>query len=98
MFLIFYRQLSDNDKKPFIEEAEKLRVNHKNMYPGYKYQPRRHTHTPKGVSKVIQNKLQKQEKEQQQQDKSSGQNNNYEYQEHLKHNITMPNRNSRYNN
>ncbi|XP_060520157.1 transcription factor SOX-10-like [Cylas formicarius] len=36
-----WRVLSDNDKKPFIEEAERLRVNHKREYPDYKYQPRR---------------------------------------------------------
>ncbi|XP_029671923.1 transcription factor SOX-9-like isoform X3 [Formica exsecta] len=35
------RLLSDNDKKPFIEEADRLRVIHKREHPDYKYQPRR---------------------------------------------------------
>lgn len=35
------RLLNNSEKKPFIEEAEKLRKQHKRDYPDYKYQPRR---------------------------------------------------------
>ncbi|KAK6630825.1 hypothetical protein RUM44_002995 [Polyplax serrata] len=36
-----WRILSDEEKLPFIDEAERLRSAHKKQHPDYKYQPRR---------------------------------------------------------
>ncbi|CAL8137139.1 unnamed protein product [Orchesella dallaii] len=36
-----WRCLSDDEKQPFIIEAQRLRTEHKKQHPDYKYQPRR---------------------------------------------------------
>ncbi|XP_076680512.1 uncharacterized protein LOC143375386 [Andrena cerasifolii] len=41
-----WRILSDGEKQPFIEEAERLRNAHKKQHPHYKYQPRRRKPKP----------------------------------------------------
>ncbi|XP_051170957.1 transcription factor SOX-9-like [Leptopilina boulardi] len=41
-----WRILSDVEKQPFIDEAERLRNAHKQLHPHYKYQPRRRKPKP----------------------------------------------------
>uniref|UniRef100_A0A6A7FNM6 Transcription factor SOX-8-like n=1 Tax=Hirondellea gigas TaxID=1518452 RepID=A0A6A7FNM6_9CRUS len=45
-----WRNMSDDQKRPFIERADQLRQKHKQEYPNYKYQPRRRKEAVKTVS------------------------------------------------
>lgn len=41
-----WKQLSEEDRQPFIEEAERLRQLHQKEYPDYKYRPRKKATKP----------------------------------------------------
>ncbi|KAG7209962.1 hypothetical protein KM043_011551 [Ampulex compressa] len=51
-----WRILSDGEKQPFIEEAERLRNAHKKQHPHYKYQPRRRKPKPEEQMGIVMNR------------------------------------------
>lgn len=38
---VFWKELADAERQPFMDEAEKLRLFHAKEYPDYKYRPRK---------------------------------------------------------
>lgn len=44
-----WKQLTEHEKQPFIQEAETLRKFHQKEYPTYKYRPRKKTSKPTGL-------------------------------------------------
>ncbi|XP_069126782.1 transcription factor Sox-17-beta.3-like [Argopecten irradians] len=48
-----WKSLPIDEKKTFVDEAERLRVRHMQDYPDYKYKPRRRKHPKKALRKAV---------------------------------------------
>ena len=55
-----WKELTEEDRQPFIEEAERLRVLHCREYPDYKYRPRKRSAAAAAAAKDAAGRVDKQ--------------------------------------
>ncbi len=51
-----WKLLTEAEKQPYVEEAERLKILHMQEYPDYKYRPRKKGEAPLGKTKENQGK------------------------------------------
>ena len=54
-----WKELADEDRQPFIEEAERLRVLHCREYPDYKYRPRKRSAAAAAAAAAAKDRVEK---------------------------------------